>query len=261
MESFFYLLATKLLALSVLVQFTEYFYLRSELKDDGIWRWSTLRGDYGPLASRLLAPAFSQRGTDVLLACGALSALGLYARPDLPFSISVFACCLLMSMRFRGTFNGGSDFMTLNVSGALAIAALFPSWARVAFVYVGIHVVLSYFLSGLVKLRNPGWRDGTTLAALLSLKKYSVPAGTAALAGNRFLMFAGSWAILIFECSFPLALLSLPVLWIYLCLALVFHAVNVHVFGLNRFFFAWLAAYPLLYYSCLQLLSGATSAP
>jgi hypothetical protein len=28
---------------------------------------------------------------------------------------------------------------------------------------------------------------------------------------------------------------------------LVFHAGNAYVFGLNRFFFAWLAAYPAIY--------------
>ena len=35
--------------------------------------------------------------------------------------------------------------------------------------------------------------------------------------------------------------------------ALGFHLANVYAFGLNRFLFAWLAAYPALYY-CSSLL-------
>lgn len=256
MEGLFYLLSTKLLALSILVQFIEYFYMRSDFADDGVWSWRSLRLEYDRGGRLLLSPIFSSRGTFVLILLGPIAALGMYARPDLPFPALVFVCCILMAIRFRGNFNGGSDFMTLTVAGALAVAALAgpaSSVAAIAFCYVGVQVTLSYFVSGIVKLKEPGWRDGTTLAALLRVEKYSVPASISALTQNRAVMLAGSWGILLFECTFPLALLSLPLLWIYLPVGLLFHAANVAVFGLNRFFFAWLAAYPLLYYSCLRL--------
>lgn len=250
MEIFFYVIATKLLALSVIVQFTEYLYLRPALADDGIWSWRVLRTEYSRPAQRTLAIIYSERGTTVVIVTGLLSALAMYAAPELPFSMLVFLCCLLMSARFRGTFNGGSDFMTLTVAGALALTALSgfaPVLTPAAFLYVGAQVTLSYFIAGLVKVRERGWRDGTLLPRLLAIEKYGAPAAVKAFAANRALMLAGSWGIIVFECTFPIALLAVPLLWIYLFAGLLFHAANVAIFGLNRFFFAWLASYPLLY--------------
>ena len=54
------------------------------------------------------------------------------------------------------------------------------------------------------------------------------------------------WAVMVFELVFPLALFSQPALFIALGLAMLFHLANAYFFGLNRFVFAWLAAYPSL---------------
>jgi hypothetical protein len=55
-----------------------------------------------------------------------------------------------------------------------------------------------------------------------------------------------SWAVMLFEIAFPLTLISQPTLMVGLALAAVFHLANACLFGLNRFFWTWLAVYPAI---------------
>jgi uncharacterized protein YhhL (DUF1145 family) len=55
-----------------------------------------------------------------------------------------------------------------------------------------------------------------------------------------------SWGIIIFELIFPLALLNQTILIIALVIAALFHLANACLFGLNRFFWIWPAAYPVI---------------
>jgi hypothetical protein len=61
---------------------------------------------------------------------------------------------------------------------------------------------------------------------------------------------------MLFELVFPLALLSPQALVIGLGLAVLFHFVNACLFGLNRFFWIWLAAYPSLLWLQQRLGAG-----
>lgn len=63
----------------------------------------------------------------------------------------------------------------------------------------------------------------------------------------RGLAFFASWTIILFEVTFPAAILNAHLSLVYMASGLAFHAGNAYVFGLNRFFFAWLAAYPAIY--------------
>jgi hypothetical protein len=53
-----------------------------------------------------------------------------------------------------------------------------------------------------------------------------------------------SWAVMLFELAFPFTLLTQTTLIIGLAIATTFHFANACLFGLNRFFWIWLAAYP-----------------
>jgi len=55
-----------------------------------------------------------------------------------------------------------------------------------------------------------------------------------------------SWTLMLFEMLFPLALLDATLLKAALAVAALFHLVDGCVFGLNRFLWIWLAAYPCL---------------
>ena len=56
----------------------------------------------------------------------------------------------------------------------------------------------------------------------------------------------GSWAFTLWEGFFPLALLH-PLLALHFCaVAALFHGLVFWFFGLNRFFWAWMASFPVI---------------
>jgi hypothetical protein len=167
-----------------------------------------------------------------------------------PLLLALFASYWFVIARLGGPFNGGSDALTSLSLLMLGIAALDP-WQSVimhgALAYLGVQTVFSYFVAGFAKLKEPGWRSGTALVHFASLPKYGVPARARALLAKPAGARALSWTVLLFECSFPCALLSPRSCLFYLLLGAGFHAANAQLFGLNRFLFSWLALYPLLW--------------
>lgn len=183
----------------------------------------------GWLALRLAACA-------ILLAGGSLAIYGLVALG------------LWWLHRYDGPFNGGADKMTLLVTTCLAAvqAAPTPFWAEMAFGYLGLQLLLSYVISGQVKLANPAWRRGEALRDVFLFSAYPVSEGLRGLAERRFVTFWGAWLVMLVEAVFPLFLLHPLALVAGLLLAAGFHLSNACLFGLNRFFWIWLAAYPAL---------------
>jgi hypothetical protein len=159
---------------------------------------------------------------------------------------------LSMSRTFRGSFNGGSDSMFSLILVALLIGNIFrfsPVVQKACMLYLALQLVLSYFLSGLAKLRQAEWKNGAALSKILLAPYYSAPQKISGLTKNQKLMSVASWMILIFEFSFPLTLLNSKIALVYIVCGILFHLANVYIFGLNRFLFAWLASYPALIYA------------
>jgi hypothetical protein len=230
----------RLTALAAALAALELLVVRRAFSDTGVFAWSILRRDYAGswLADRL----FSYRATLALLVTQLAAAVAL---PWFPLGAwIVFATSLAISVRCRGSFNGGSDSMLLVVTLALALAHTFPAHADLAMSYCAIQLALSYVIAGLAKLRDPAWRTGRALAILVALPQYRVPPGLARIAGS--LTRIGSYAILAFELAFPLAFTSAAP--IVLTVGAAFHMANALVFGLDRFLWTWLAAYPALLY-------------
>ena len=59
--------------------------------------------------------------------------------------------------------------------------------------------------------------------------------------------------MLAFECSAPIVLVDPTVCVAWLAIGAAFHLVNAVVFGLDRFLWTWLAAYPALLYWVSEL--------
>lgn len=70
------------------------------------------------------------------------------------------------------------------------------------------------------------------------------------------LLWAASWAVILFELVFPLALLNQALLITALCVAGMFHLANARLFGLNRFLWFWVAAYPSILWLQARLMQG-----
>jgi hypothetical protein len=148
--------------------------------------------------------------------------------------------------RFDGPYNGGSDRMSLLILIGLCLTHLLPEphWRKTAFAYLAAQLVLSYVLSGAVKIVNPDWRGGRALRDVFLFSAYPVSEGLRRLADRPRLLLVISWCVMLFELLFPFALLTQPALVAGLAIAATFHLANAALFGLNRFVWAWLAAYP-----------------
>lgn len=155
---------------------------------------------------------------------------------------------LLILQRFQGPYNGGSDRMGLLALWCLTLSRLLPmpQWKELAFGYLGVQLVLSYFISGGVKIVNSDWRTGRALRDVFQFSAYPVSEALRRWADRPRVLRVMSWAVILFELAFPLTLLSRPTLIAGLVVAAAFHLANACLFGLNRFFWTWLATYPAI---------------
>lgn len=155
---------------------------------------------------------------------------------------------LAILWRFQGPYNGGSDRMGLLALWCLTLSRLMPAlpWREVIFGYLGVQLVLSYVISGGVKLANPDWRSGRALGDVFRFSAYPVSEDLRRWADRPRVLLAMSWAVIAFELAFPLTLLSRETLIVGLGIAASFHLANAALFGLNRFFWTWLAVYPAI---------------
>ncbi len=148
--------------------------------------------------------------------------------------------------RFQGPYNGGSDRMGMLILCCLGASHFMPTpqWSEYIFGYLAIQLMLSYFIAGWVKIMNPDWRNGRALQDVFSFSAYPVSETLRGWASHPQILFIMAWAIMGFEILFPLAFMTQTALLIGLFIAGLFHLANACLFGLNRFFWFWLAAYP-----------------
>lgn len=155
---------------------------------------------------------------------------------------------ILILKRFDGAYNGGSDRMGLLTLSSLCLIHFIPVLKLQEFVfgYLALQTILSYFISGFCKITNKDWWNGKALEDLFRFSIYPASEALRAWAERPKILCLASWLTILFELFFPLSLLNQTTLVIGLVLALSFHLVNIYLFGLNRFLWVWLAAYPSL---------------
>lgn len=153
---------------------------------------------------------------------------------------------LFILKRFQGPYNGGSDRMGSLILCSLSLTHFMPNthWKEIVFGYLALQLVLSYVIAGWVKIINPEWRNGQALQDVFRFSAYPASESMRGFADKPQLLFIMSWAVMLFELSFPLTLLTHTTLIIGLVIAAAFHFANACLFGFNRFFWFWLAAYP-----------------
>ncbi|OYU70189.1 MAG: hypothetical protein CFE28_09400 [Alphaproteobacteria bacterium PA2] len=166
-----------------------------------------------------------------------------------PWPLAAMAVLSLFILhRFQGPYNGGSDRMGLLALWCLTLSRLAPgqNLKEVIFAYLGAQLMLSYLISGWVKVVNPDWRSGRALADVFQFSAYPVSEELRTWADRPQVMFVMSWAVMLFELTFPLTLVSPMALTFGLVIAALFHLANACLFGLNRFFWTWICVYPAL---------------
>jgi hypothetical protein len=217
----------------------------------------------------LLALAFLQQSAEHvfgggparrLFALRLFLALALLSGVQSAWSIALLSLhSLAVLHRFQGPYNGGSDRMGLLILYSICFAHWLPAGllSEVAFGYLAVQVLLSYFISGRVKIVNADWRSGQALADVFAFSAYPVSEGLRSLAAQKQALFVASWAVMLFEVLFPLALMDQSLLIGALGVAAVFHLANACLFGLNRFLWFWIAAYPSILWLQARLVQGA----
>ena len=168
----------------------------------------------------------------------------------------VVACVLLY--RFQGPYNGGSDCMSILVLLCLFLSHIAPTpfWQQLALGYLAFQLTFSYFQSGYIKIINADWRSGQALTDVFAITAYPVSEHARRWAKSPQLMFVMSWSVIVFELLFPLSLLNHYALIVALVIAAMFHLVNACLFGLNRFFWIWPAAYPIILWFQSRLMAS-----
>lgn len=176
----------------------------------------------------------------------ALSVLLLFGFQAPWVCLALIIHALLILKRFQGPYNGGSDRMSLLILFCLCLAEFTTNsgWQEYAFGYLALQLILSYFISGYVKIVNPDWRSGRALQDVFHFSAYPVSESLRDWAKHPRLLCVMSWIVMLLELLFPLILLSQPALIAGLVIAAAFHLANACLFGLNRFLWVWLAAYP-----------------
>ncbi len=184
---------------------------------------------------------------------GTLALALMLGHAGLGSAVVLFVMALLILLRWRGAFNGGSDFMTLvGLTGLLLahVLGLFTDPAeawRIALWYVTVQSLSSYFVSGWVKLMRPEWRSGQALTVFLDNGVYG-PLSAQSIYRWPHVAKLCSWSFILWEGLFPLALLDVRLAALFCAIATVFHFLVFWFFGLNRFFWAWLSTFPAILY-------------
>jgi len=160
---------------------------------------------------------------------------------------------------FRNRFGlDGSDQMTLILCTILMLRSFCPHNALVSFACLGFGVLqsaLAYAAAGWAKIIAPEWRSGRALAGVMTTASYGSE-HLAKLFGRCMLISVVlSWIMMVFEIGFPVALFVGRYSCVFLAAGIIFHALNAAIMGLNTFFWAFIATYPLVYVASLQVLS------
>jgi hypothetical protein len=250
----------RLTAFALLLQSVEWLQARVALSDSGVWQYSLLAPEQRalPLPLRLVcAWVLPYRPFLLLLwlrcACAVLSLVWGVSAVWPMLCLSQILVCI----RFRGASNGGSDSLSVVLTSALSLPVLCGKTAlsvQAALLYIGAQVTLSYAIAGLAKLRQADWRSGRALCHFVLSSPLGVPLGVERVVSHARAAQVLSWGAIGFECAFPLVWLSPTLCLVFLAGGACFHAANVGIFGLNRFFWAWIAGYPAVF-SCSQLVA------
>jgi hypothetical protein len=243
-----------LLGWSLLLQTLEYLRLPAL---DKLTQWSALSQEIPARPAwlkatidRLLQP---QTYTAWLWLRAVLALALMLGQVGLAGAALLFVMALLLLLRWRGAFNGGSDFMTLVGICGLLLAHVVGTFTDVTlgweagFWYISLHTVSSYFVSGWVKLLRPEWRSGRALPLFLDTGIYG-PLASNSLYRHPKVALVCSWSFTLWEGFFPVALLDVRLAVLWCTVAALFHFLVFWFLGLNRFFWAWISCFPAVIY-------------
>lgn len=249
------LFVSRLMGIAIIFQSLEFIKIKESISEKGIWRWSELSSDYLFLPERIrhfldwvMKDSIFNEVMKLRFFMGILAFV--YPHFFIIF-LFLFLSTFLITLRWRGSFNGGSDYLTLIILLCLCIAFIKRDslmLAKGALWYMSLQVISSYFLAGLYKIKQEKWRSGKAIAGFISSPNYKVPSIILEKSQDPTVAQKMAWIIILFEITFPLVLVHPYLSVLYIASGMVFHLANFWIFGLNRFFWVWCASYPAIFY-------------
>ncbi|HTE43027.1 MAG TPA: hypothetical protein VK629_19540 [Steroidobacteraceae bacterium] len=172
--------------------------------------------------------------------------------------LALLLVSVLILTRFRGPYNGGADRMGYLILLCLCLSRWLPEprWQEAALGYLAVQLTLSYAASGWVKIVNADWRSGVALTDVFRFSAYPASESLRGWSHWPRLLLTMSWLLMLFEILFPLAVLNTYTLYAALAVAIALHLVNAFLFGLNRFLWIWIAAYPSILWLQQRLIAN-----
>jgi hypothetical protein len=247
-------LTEKILALTLIMNGFEILKLSLSPSVMSIWSYKNLQSDLEqglPFFRRAIEFVFADQSLKWICGLQIITSFILLFNPFFEGFIILFFTHLIICIRFRGTFNGGSDMMIFILLTGLMIAnsSQHEGLQKLGLIYISIHLVYSYFKAGLVKILQPAWRRGQALPAFLNRSLYAdMRRLSYDLGKRRNLARLLCWVALLFELSALVFVFQSRQLPLFFAVAVSFHFLNFIAFGLNRFLWIWLSAWPSLFY-------------
>lgn len=240
-------LISSLTAINLFIIYNEYYSLRKLFTHEGIYTSNTVSQHFNQTFIGKIVNWMSTENKLKIMLIIAISftlVISIYHHPLI--YLYLILVNFYFSFKTEGAFNGGSDYMTI-----LTLITLFLSYTfkgNNLFVnYLALQLILSYFLAGVVKLKSESWRHGHAVKELFIGPNYAPPTIIKKIVSNNRVSLILCWIVIILELFFPFMFLTKNI-WIIFAFGSIFHFFNFLCFGLNRFFWAWIATYPSLIY-------------
>ena len=254
-----------LTSIGVFIASVELLTLKGEFEDGGLFSWGVLR-----TISRATLSVGTGRCNQVIshpyfvpavTGARALAALILIFVTNndalsTACAIAVIAASIVMYWRAPLGLDG-SDQMSLIILIAVAIYKIFPGDIHVAHAslwFIAIQGCLSYAVAGIAKIISPVWRSGEAVRRILGTRTYGSRRLASFVSGRDGVCVALAWSLMLFECTFPLALaFGETGFAVFAVLGTGFHIANAVTMGLNTFVWAFVATYPAILFCAVSL--------
>ena len=236
----------------------EHLHSISLFREDGILSWRVLQTAFiskKPLLGEpLKQTVFHWKGVRLVLTIRLLLSVLLPVISDRGTAASLVLVGLLLSQLFisyRAVFGSdGSDQMFTILCAGLIPFYLFSinhQMPAAGFYFIALQSVLSYFTAGVAKAISPAWHSGEALPAIVNTATYGHRGFADVLEKRIVVSSLLCWAVIVFECLFPLVLIAPKWLLIaFLAIGVSFHIGNAAVMGLNVFLWSFLGTYPAI---------------
>lgn len=221
---------------------------------DGLLTWKVVKTRYPSLEDSAAAAAFfsprADRAASVVCLVTSVSLMAVRpgTRASVVLEVVQIAAHIRQHWRMGGYGRDGSDH-ALVVEHAMLLASNAaentPAVRDTAIAYVGLQGVLSYLVSGAVKLISPVWRHGVAFGDTLRTVSYGDEKMFRFLRERPLLRRLGAWTVIAAETMFPLILIvPAPLARLGSAAMLGLHAGIARYMGLNRFFWGFAALHP-----------------